>query len=151
GWQPCGHFTAWRPGKKNRGGKNRLYSRNAKSARETCRRIANMLARIRDTEIYFDVEGAGGVADGSRVVERPGVFLLHGGPGGDHAGFKPTHSALAEVAQLVFVDHRGCGRSVQGDPAAYTLDNNIDDLDALRGHLGLERISVLGSSYGGMV
>jgi proline iminopeptidase len=55
------------------------------------------------------------------------------------------------VAQLVYVDHRGCGRSSPGDPAEYTLDNNVADLDALRQHLGLSRISVLGSSYGGMV
>jgi proline iminopeptidase len=55
------------------------------------------------------------------------------------------------VAQLVFVDHRGCGRSAQGNPGDYTLDNNIDHLDALREHLGLEQIAVLGSSYGGMV
>jgi proline iminopeptidase len=58
---------------------------------------------------------------------------------------------LRDVAQLVYVDHRGCGRSRPGDPAQYTLDNNVDDLDALREHLGLDRISVLGSSYGGMV
>ncbi|MSR56182.1 MAG: alpha/beta fold hydrolase [Planctomycetaceae bacterium] len=115
-----------------------------------------MRARLRDTEIYFDVDGAGLTPDGSRMVERPTLFLLHGGPGGDHASFKSSSGksasgALTDVAQLVYVDHRGCGRSAQGDPATYTLDNNIDDLDALRDHLGLERISVLGSSYGGMV
>ena len=48
-----------------------------------------MRARIRDTEIFFDVEGAALVPDGPRMVERPVAFLLHGGPGGDHSGFKP--------------------------------------------------------------
>jgi proline iminopeptidase len=110
-----------------------------------------MRARIRDTEIYFDVDGAGLVADGDRMVERPVLFLLHGGPGGDHVSFKASCAGLTDVAQLVYVDHRGCGRSASGDPADYTLENNIDDLDALRKHLGLERISILGSSYGGMV
>lgn len=110
-----------------------------------------MLARIRDTEIFFDVDGAGFVPEGERMVERPALFLLHGGPGGDHASFKTSSAALRDVAQLVYVDHRGCGRSRPGDPALYTLDNNVDDLDALREHLGLDRISVLGSSYGGMV
>jgi proline iminopeptidase len=110
-----------------------------------------MRARIRGTELYFDVDGMGLVPDGGRMVERPVLFLLHGGPGGDHSGFKTSHAALREVAQLVYVDHRGNGRSARGDPATYTLDNNIDDLDALREHLGLERICVLGSSYGGMV
>lgn len=110
-----------------------------------------MRAKIRGTELYFDIDGAGLVPDGDKMVERPALFLLHGGPGGDHAGFKGSSAALRDVAQLVYVDHRGCGRSSPGDPADYTLDNNIDDLEALRDHLGLNRISVLGSSYGGMV
>lgn len=110
-----------------------------------------MRARIRGAEIYFDVDGAGLVPDGDKMVERPTLFLLHGGPGGDHSSFKASSAALRDVAQLIYVDHRGCGRSSLGDPAEYTLDNNIADLDALRDHLGLERISVLGSSYGGMV
>jgi|SRR5579863_809839 len=110
-----------------------------------------MLAKICGTEIFFDVDGAGFVPDGGRMAERPVLFLLHGGPGGDHASFKTSSAALRDVAQLVYVDHRGCGRSSPGDPAEYTLDNNIDDLDALREHLGFKRISVLGSSYGGMV
>ena len=110
-----------------------------------------MRAKIRNTEIYFDVDGMGLVPDGEQMVERPVLFLLHGGPGGDHTGFKSTTAALRDVAQLVFLDHRGCGRSAEGDPASYTMDNNIEDIDALREHLGLNRISVLGSSYGGMV
>lgn len=110
-----------------------------------------MHARIRDTELYFDVDGAGLVPDGDRMVDRPVLFLLHGGPGGDHASFKTSSAALCDVAQLVYVDHRGSGRSAESDPASHTLDNNVDDLDALREHLGLQTISVLGSSYGGMV
>jgi proline iminopeptidase len=110
-----------------------------------------MLAKIRGTEIFFDVDGAGFVPEGARMVERPVLFLLHGGPGGDHAGFKTSSAPLRDVAQLVYVDHRGCGRSNPGDPLEYTLDNNVADLDALREHLGLNRISLLGSSYGGMV
>ncbi len=110
-----------------------------------------MLASIRGTRIFFDTDGAGFIPDGERLKERPTLFLLHGGPGGDHTGFRGANSELRDVAQLVYVDHRGCGRSDTGNPSDYTLENNIDDLDALRAHLGLETISVLGSSYGGMV
>ena len=110
-----------------------------------------MKARVRGTEIYFDVDGAGLVPDGDRMVQRPDLFLLHGGPGGDHAGFKSTVGGLTDVAQLVYVDHRGSGRSPAADPRSYTLEENIDDLDALRDYLGLDQICVLGSSYGGMV
>ena len=110
-----------------------------------------MHARVNGTEIYFDVDGMGLVPEGAQMVERPVLFLLHGGPGSDHSSFKSNSAALRDTAQLVFVDHRGSGRSAPADPATYTLDQNIDDLEALREHLGLERISVLGSSYGGMV
>jgi proline iminopeptidase len=110
-----------------------------------------MRARIRDTEIYFDVEGAGLVVDGARMRERPVAFIIHGGPGGDHSSFKPTLSPLAERMQLVYFDHRGQGRSGRGDPARYTLDENVEDMEALRRHLGLGPIVSVGTSYGGMV
>jgi len=110
-----------------------------------------MRAKIRDTEIFFDVEGASLVPDGPRLVERPTAFLLHGGPGGDHSGFKPAFSPLAERMQLVYVDHRGQGRSARGPKETYTLDNNVDDLEALRQYLGLGKVVIIGVSYGGMV
>jgi len=110
-----------------------------------------MRAKVRDTEIYFDVEGAGLVPDGEHMRERPVAFLLHGGPGGDHSGFKPAFSPLAEQMQLVYLDHRGQGRSARGDAARYTLDENVEDLEALRQHLGLGPIVSIGTSYGGMV
>lgn len=110
-----------------------------------------MKAKINGTEIYFDIEGTGLQADGDSMRDRPVVFLLHGGPGGDHVSMRASLSPLREFAQLVYVDHRGSGRSAPADPSTYTLDQNVDDVDALREYLGLERISVLGASYGGMV
>lgn len=110
-----------------------------------------MYARIRGTSIYFDVEGMGLVPDGPEMRERPVAFILHGGPGGDHSGFKPAFSPLAERMQLIYVDHRGQGRSARGDPETYTLDQNVEDLEALRQYLGLGPIVSIGTSYGGMV
>ena len=71
---------------------------------------------VNGVRIWFDVEGAGLVPDGPRMRERPTLVLLHGGPGFDHSTFKPAHSTLVDVAQLVFVDHRGNGRSVKLSP-----------------------------------
>ncbi len=110
-----------------------------------------MRAKIRDTEIYFDVEGMGLVPDGRSMREKPVAFIIHGGPGGDHSSFKPVMSPLAERMQLVYFDHRGQGRSARGDPAKYTLDENVEDMEALRRHLGLRQIVSIGTSYGGMV
>ncbi len=110
-----------------------------------------MRARIRDTEIYFDIEGMGLVPDGRRMREQPVAFVIHGGPGGDHSGFKPGMGPLAERMQLVYFDHRGQGRSARGDVSRYTLDENVEDMEALRRHLGLGPIVSIGTSYGGMV
>ncbi|MBW4417849.1 MAG: alpha/beta fold hydrolase [Myxacorys californica WJT36-NPBG1] len=110
-----------------------------------------MFASIRGTKIYFDVEGAGLIPDGDRMKEKPVAFLLHGGPGADHTSYKPTFSRLADRMQLVYIDHRGQGRSARGDKSTYTLDNNVEDLEALRQYLGLTKIIVIGGSYGGMV
>ena len=110
-----------------------------------------MKARIRGTEIWFDVEGAGLVPDGPRMVEKPVAFVIHGGPGGDHTYYKPWLTPLADKMQLVYIDHRGQGRSARGPRETYTLENNVEDLDALRDYLGLDQIVLLGASYGGMV
>jgi len=114
-----------------------------------------MYAAIRGTRIYFDIDGAGLVPDGPRMRERPIAFIIHGGPGSDHSGFKPSMSPLADTMQLVYFDHRGQGRSrmadPDGDPARFTLDENVEDMEALRRHLGLRSIVSVGTSYGGMV
>jgi proline iminopeptidase len=114
-----------------------------------------MFASLRDTLIYFDIEGAGLVPDGPRMRERPVAMIVHGGPGSDHTGFKPAMSPLTEQMQLVYFDHRGQGRSgradLHADPARFTLDENVADMEALRIHLGLGPVVSIGTSYGGMV
>jgi proline iminopeptidase len=114
-----------------------------------------MFASLRGTRIYFDVEGSGLVPDGPRMRERPVALVAHGGPGGDHSGFKPGLSPLAEHMQLVYFDHRGQGRSGRADPdadpASFTLDENVADMEALRNYLGLGPVVSIGTSYGGMV
>jgi pimeloyl-ACP methyl ester carboxylesterase len=106
---------------------------------------------VNGTRIWFDVEGAGLVPDGPVMRERPTLVLLHGGPGFDHSSFKPAHSVLTDVAQIIYVDHRGNGRSAYNDPAHWTLDQWADDLRALFETLGIEKPVVLGLSFGGFV
>jgi len=110
-----------------------------------------MKARIRDTKLYFDVDGAGLVADGAEMREKPAAFVIHGGPGSDHSGFRAPFKPLTEKLQLVYFDHRGSGRSARGDKSKYTLDENVLDMEALRRYLGLKQIVSIGTSYGGMV
>lgn len=110
-----------------------------------------MKAQIRGTEIYFDIAGMQLAPYKQDFIEKPVLFLLHGGPGGDHLRFKQHSLELEETAQLIFIDNRGCGHSKKTKQKDYTLENNIEDIEALRTHLGLDRISILGTSYGGIV
>lgn len=109
-----------------------------------------MYASINGTKIFFDVEGLQYVPDGPIMRERPVCFVLHGGPGGEHANFLPELSALAQSMQLVYIDDRNCGRSRRGDITTSSIKQNAADIEALRQYLGLEKIYILGHSYGGM-
>src|SRR5262245_60913129 len=106
---------------------------------------------VNGIRLFFDVEGACLVPDGPTMREKPTLILLHGGPGMDHTGYKPRFSQLADVAQVVFLDHRGNGRSDPGLPETWNLDQWGDDVRAFCEVLGIERPIVLGASFGGMV
>jgi proline iminopeptidase len=110
-----------------------------------------MLAKIRDTEIFFDLCGSALEPAGPQLRQRPVAFVSHGGPGADHSFMRPGMDPLSEYSQVVFWDHRGQGRSARGDISKYTLDENVEDMEALRIHLGVEKIVSVGTSYGGMV
>jgi len=110
-----------------------------------------MKATIRGTEIYFDIAGMHIEPKSGKLIEKPVLFLIHGGPGGNHLHFKNDSIKLQNTAQLVFIDQRGCGWSKKTKKSDYTLENNIEDIEALRKYLGLDKICILGHSYGGMV
>lgn len=110
-----------------------------------------MRARVRDTELYFDIEGAELDPGSPHPREKPVIFVLPGGPGGDHTNLRPALTPLSDKAQLVYLDYRGCGRSARSPQETYTMDHHVEDVEALRQHLGLGRIGLLGVSYGGMV
>lgn len=101
--------------------------------------------------LFVDIEGPGLVPDGPQMREKPTLILLHGGPGYDHSSFKPLFSRLADVAQIVYVDHRGHGRSDRRPAEEWTLDTFADDVVKLCDALGLVKPIVLGQSFGGFV
>jgi len=85
---------------------------------------------VNGVRLFFDVEGAKLVPDGSAMREKPTLLLLHGGPGFDHSTFKPLYSALTDVAQVVYLDHRGNGRSDAGPKEGWNLVQWGDDVAA---------------------
>ncbi len=104
-----------------------------------------------EVRLFVDIEGPGLVPDGPLMREKPTLILLHGGPGYDHSGFKPIFSRLADLAQIVYVDHRGHGRSDRRPSAEWTLDTFADDVVRLCDALGIVKPIVLGQSFGGFV
>ncbi len=101
--------------------------------------------------LFVDIEGPAFVPDGPALREKPTLLLLHGGPGFDHSGFKPAFSRLADIAQIVYYDHRGHGRSSPRPAAEWTLDTFADDVVRLSEALGIVEPIVLGQSFGGFV
>jgi proline-specific peptidase len=110
-----------------------------------------LLVSVGDVRLFVDVDGAKLVPDGMSMRERPTVILLHGGPGVDHTPYKEYYAWLTEIAQVVYYDHRGCGRSEHGLRERWHLDQWADDLRTLCDVLGIERPIVFGASFGGFV
>src|SRR5438132_7183123 len=106
---------------------------------------------VNGVKLFFDVEGAGLIPEGPAMGEKPTLVLLHGGPGFDHTNFKPLYAPLADVAQIIYLDHRGNGRSDAGPRESWTLAQWGDDVKAFCEALGIVRPIVLGVSFGGMV
>jgi pimeloyl-ACP methyl ester carboxylesterase len=106
---------------------------------------------VNGVRLFFDVEGASLVPDGPAMRERPTLILLHGGPGFDHSIYKPAYSKLADVAQIIYLDHRGNGRSEAGPQDKWTLSQWGDDVRAFCEALSIARPIVLGASFGGVV
>src|SRR5713101_2603497 len=80
------------------------------------------------------------------------LLIVHGGPGASHDYFLPYLLPLARHNRVIFVDERGSGRSGRlEDPKGYTVDNMVEDVEAVRVALGLGKVSLLGHSYGGVL
>ncbi len=80
------------------------------------------------------------------------LMIVHGGPGASHDYFLPHLLPLARHHRLIFIDERGSGKSqVLDDPKGYTVENMVEDVEAVRQGLGLGSISLMGHSYGGVL
>ena len=97
-------------------------------------------ASINGTTLHYETDGDG-----------PSCLVLHGGLGLDHVVYRRTLAPLTDRLRLVFIDHRGNGRSGRPASDSITMEQLADDAVGVADHLGIERFTVLGHSYGGFI
>jgi proline-specific peptidase len=111
-----------------------------------------MVAAMRAREGYVDFRGYRTwyrfVGDLNSPVTP--LLALHGGPGSTHNYFAPLEG-LASERPVVLYDQIGCGKSDRPTDIEWSVDVFRDEVAAVRDQLALERIHLLGTSWGGML
>lgn len=96
--------------------------------------------RVRGVELLTRTVGIG-----------PQVVVLHGGPGAHHDYLLPQYDELAERRRLLYYDQRGGGRSPVPRDVPVGWREHVADLDALRERWRIDRLTLLGYSWGGLL
>lgn len=96
---------------------------------------------VQNAKLYYTIVGTG----------EP-IVVVHGGPGLDHTYLVPQLNSLATNYQLIYYDQRASGKSSGTvDSVSITPDRFVEDLEGLRKVLGLEKMNLLGHSWGGLL
>jgi proline-specific peptidase len=96
--------------------------------------------------------GIVGDAERERSLGLAPLLALHGGPGACHDYIESLAAISATGRRVIFYDQQGCGNSEQpDDPSRWTVDLFVREVDVIREALGLERVHILGQSWGGML
>jgi len=99
-----------------------------------------------------------GFTDWYKVVggeAEPGkcpVLVLHGGPGAAHDYLEPMGALASTGRPVIFYDQLGCGLSDRPhNPSLWETSLFVEEVTAVRQALGLDRLHILGQSWGGML
>jgi proline iminopeptidase len=108
-----------------------------------------MRVEVDGVRLFFDVDGAKLRPNGPWLDEVPTVVMVHTDPGSDHTGYKEHIGPhLAAVAQVVYVELRGTGRSDRSSPEHGNVETWSSDLRGLVQRLGIQRPVLLASGSG---
>lgn len=108
-------------------------------------------ANIGDTKIYYEVYGSELELTDEGVREKPTVVVLHGGPGVDHTFEIEFAEQYAPDAQVILIDHRGNGRSIDNNPEHWNFAQWTKDVYSFCETLGLKKPFIQGVSMGGWI
>lgn len=112
-----------------------------------------MDAPVKDSDGYEEILGYK-IYHREFTPEKPrgNLVCLHGGPGASHDYLLPLAKLANHGYKVVFYDQLGCGRSfLPKNNALFTIERNVEELEALRKKLDLGKIHLMGSSYGGLL
>ena len=95
----------------------------------------------------------GGVMHYREFGQGKPLLVINGGPGMSSEGFTDLAQKLSFYQKVILYDQRGTGKSKldKTDASTITMDLMVQDIEALRKHLKIEKWSILGHSFGGML
>ena len=92
------------------------------------------------------------IVGGGAESERVPLLMLHGGPGVPHDYLENLAALASADRRVIFYDQLGCGRSDKPDDTSlWQVPRFVEELATVRRELGLERVHILGQSWGGML
>jgi proline iminopeptidase len=117
--------------------------------------ISNVFGQVKKVDSWTDgkyVKVNGAKLWVVTVGQGDPIIIIPGGPGGAHLGYRDFDPLTEKHHQVIYFDAFGRGKSDTAKTVAeYTLERDIDDIEGLREALNLDKVTVLGHSYGGVV
>ena len=98
------------------------------------------LKKINGTSLFLSVKGSG----------NP-LIVIHGGPGLNHSYFIPYLQGLEKKLQVIYYDQRACGKSATPSADSISMKLLVDDIEAIRKDLGVEKLNILAHSWGAVL
>ncbi|MDF1673034.1 MAG: alpha/beta fold hydrolase [Vicingaceae bacterium] len=120
------------------------------NSNETIIASDNEESPIETSQETFEINGV------NHFIEKIGsgdpIIVLHGGPGINHDYLLPHFKTLAKNYQIIFYDQRACGKTdFPSDTSSINIETYVEDLEALRNHLKIKKIKLLGHSWGALL
>lgn len=102
-------------------------------------------AQINGVKLFYKISG-------NVTSKKAPVLFLHGGPGYNSYSFeKLSGYRLEDKECMIYLDQRGCGRSERPKDNSYSVSILVDDIEALRRHIGVDELVLMGHSFGGLL
>jgi proline iminopeptidase len=96
--------------------------------------------KLNGTELFLSIKGKGET-----------IIILHGGPGLNHSYFKPHLDELEKKFRVVYYDQRASGQSATPSSDSISTQYFVEDLEAIRNFLKLEKVNIVAHSWGAVL